>query len=248
VRIKDGARRLLQANAVTRGGQAAVRSLAGRANYHVVRGMADAGQRPDVSRFIDAAPWSITTDYVRQATLALLCEEIAERGVEGALGELGVFRGDFAVLMSGYLPDREIHLFDTFEGFAEQDVAVDARAGVVAEFTDFSATDPATVRGRFADPERVHLHQGYFPDSAAGAADDTFALASIDADLYAPVLSGLEWFYPRLAPGGYILVHDFNNAAFGGAKQAVREFQERERLPLTPLPDWGGTAIFSRSG
>jgi hypothetical protein len=28
----------------------------------------------------------------------------------------------------------------------------------------------------------------------------------------------------------------------------VREFQERERLPLTPLPDWGGTAIFSRSG
>ena len=246
MRIRDGARRLLQADAVIRGGQAAVRSLAGRANYHVVRGMADAGQRPDVGRFIEAAPWSITTDYVRHATLELLCREIAEREVAGALGELGVFRGDFSYLMSSYLPERPVHLFDTFEGFDAKDVAVDARAGVVEDFVDFTATDPGTVRARFAHPERVHVHQGYFPDSAAGIEDVTFALASIDADLYQPVLSGLEWFYPRLEPGGYVLVHDFNNAGFGGAKQAVREFQDRTGVPLTPLPDWGGTAILSR--
>jgi O-methyltransferase len=210
--------------------------------------MADARHRPDVGRFIEAAPWSITTDYVRQATLELLCREIAERDVEGALGELGVFRGDFSYLMSGYLPDRPVHLFDTFEGFDAQDVAIDAQAGVVDDFTDFSATDPETVRARFPHPERVHVHQGYFPDSAAGSGELQFALVSIDADLYAPVLSGLEWFYPRLTPGGYILVHDFNNAAFGGAKQAVREFQVRSGVPVTPLPDWGGTAVLSRPG
>ena len=42
------------------------------------------------------------------------------------------------------------------------------------------------------------MHQGYFPDSAAGNEDARRSRSSsIDADLYAPVLSGLEWFYPR---------------------------------------------------
>jgi O-methyltransferase len=236
--------RLLQRPAVKRGGQTAVRSLAGRVNYHVVRGMADPELRPDVDRFVRAAPWSITTDYVRQGTLELLCREVRERRVPGALGELGVFRGDFAYLLSSYLPDRPLHLFDTFEGFAEQDVAVDA--DLVADFVDFSGTDPETVRARFAHPERVHVHAGYFPASTAGVGDVAFAVASIDADLYAPVLSGLDWFYARLSPGGYILVHDFNNAAFGGAKKAVREFQDRTGAAVVPIPDWGGTAILSR--
>lgn len=237
--------KLLSRPAVTRAGQTVVRSLADRTNYHLVRGMADAQQRPDVERSMRAAPWSITTDYVRHGTLQLLCSELRERGVDGALGELGVFRGDFAFLMSSCLPGRDVHLFDTFEGFAERDVAVDAAAGVVDEFIDFSATEPERVRARFPDPSRVHVHQGYFPASADGV-EAAFALASIDADLYAPVLSGLEWFHPRLVPGGYILVHDFNNAAFGGAKQAVREFQQREGVTVVPLPDWGGTAVLSR--
>lgn len=238
----------LRRPAVARGGQSAVRALAQRANYHVVRGMADAQLRPDVGRFLEAAPWSITSDYVRQGTLALVCQEVAEREIPGAIGEVGVFRGDFSYLMSTYLPDRDVHLFDTFEGFADQDVAIDAKAGVVDDFVDFTATDPESVRRRFADPRRVHVHQGYFPDSAAGHEDLSFSLVSLDADLYAPILSGLRWFYPRLAPGGYILVHDYNNAAFGGAKQAVREFQHESGLPLTPIPDWGGTAIFARPG
>lgn len=234
--------------AVARGGQAAVRSLAQRANYHLVRGMADPRQRPDVGRFIDAAPWSITSDYVRQGTLALICQEVAERQVPGVIGEVGVFRGDFSVLMSSYLPERAVHLFDTFEGFAEQDVEIDRAAGVVESFTDFTATDPESVRRRFPDSRTVEIHQGFFPDSAAGLEDLTFALVSLDTDLYAPILSGLRWFYPRLAPGGYILVHDYNNAAFGGAKQAVREFQDETGVPLVPIPDWGGTAIFARPG
>jgi O-methyltransferase len=61
------------------------------------------------------------------------------------------------------------------------------------------------------------------------------------------VLSSLDWFYDRLSPGGYILVHDFNNEAFGGAKKAVREFQDRTGASIVPIPDWGGTAVVTRS-
>jgi O-methyltransferase len=248
VGIKDQTRStllgLVQQPVVKRTAQGAVKALADRTNYHLVRGMADPAQRPDVDRFYEAAPWMITSDYVRQASLELICQEIRERGIQGALGELGVFRGDFAWLFSQLLPGRDVHLFDTFEGFESSDVAKDQ--GLVDDFIDFSATDAASVRSRFADPSLVHTHIGWFPQSATDVEDATFALVSLDADLYAPILSGLDWFWPRLAPGGYILVHDFNNGAFGGAKKAVREFQDRTGASVVPVPDWGGTAILTQ--
>jgi O-methyltransferase len=244
-RVQRGILFLTQRPLVQRSVRSALHVMAGRTNYHLVRGMADSGLRPDTRRFTEAAPWTITTDYVRNGALGLLCREVDELGVPGDLAELGVFRGDFAWLMSTCLPGRRVHLFDTFKGFDEGDMQIDA--GRVKDFVDFSATYPERVRARFADPGLVELHVGYFPATTEGvAADVRFALVSIDADLYAPVLSGLNWFHERLSPGGYILVHDYNNAAFGGAKRAVREFQERSGATVLPLPDWGGTAAIAR--
>jgi O-methyltransferase len=229
---------------VHRRGQALILGLAERLNYHVLRGMADPGVRPDAARWVQASPWKITQDYVRDGTLELICREIDEAAIPGALAELGVFRGDFAWLMSTHLPDRPVHLFDTFEGFAEAEVKQDEH--LVEAFLDFSATDPASVHARFSRPEQVTLHVGRFPETTEGVEEERFALVSIDADLYAPILSGLRWFYPRLSPGGAILVHDFNNAAFGGAKRAVREFQAESGATVIPLPDWGGTGVVTK--
>ncbi|MGH2876080.1 MAG: TylF/MycF/NovP-related O-methyltransferase, partial [Solirubrobacteraceae bacterium] len=227
---------------VQRAGRSAVAALARHVNYHVVRGMADRDARPDTDRFFGAATWTITQDYVRDATLELLCREIDEHDVPGALAELGVFRGDFAWLMSTYLPERRIHLFDTFGGFDAEELELDERAGLVAQSIDFSPTAPAAVAARFASPELVALHIGRFPDTTDGVSGP-FALVSIDADLYAPMRSALIWFYERLSPGGAILAHDFNNARFGGARKAVREFQDATGVAIVPLPDWGGTAV-----
>ena len=71
-----------------------------------------------------------------------------------------------------------------------------------------------------------------------------FCLVSLDADLYAPILSGLIFFYPRLVPGGMILLHDYNNERFRGARQAVEEFEKQYgRLCLVPLCDLHGSAV-----
>jgi O-methyltransferase len=149
--------------------------------------------------------------------------------------------------MSGYLPGRRIHLFDTFMGFDQADVALDRHEDLVEDFIDFSSTHPSAVKQRFPNGELVHLHIGRFPHTTDGV-DETFAMVSIDADLYAPVLSGLRWFYPRLSVGGAILVHDYNNAIFGGAKKAVREFRSESGAPVVPLADWGGTAVLVKPG
>ena len=60
----------------------------------------------------------LSNDYVRLATLELLCRRLA--GVPGAAAELGVYRGFFARCINQLLPERKLYLFDSFEGFAEQ--------------------------------------------------------------------------------------------------------------------------------
>jgi O-methyltransferase len=233
--LRERARRAFlwstQRRAVRRAVQSVLHALAGRANYHLVRGMADDAVRPDTRRFAEAAPWTITTDFVRDGALELICREIDELGVPGELAELGVFRGDFAWLMSTYLPGRRVHLFDTFTGFDEDDMRIDENH--VDTFINFTATDPERVRARFAEPASVDLHVGYFPETTGNVADNVrFAL--------------VRWFYERLSPGGYLMVHDYNNAAFAGARTAVREFQEDSGASVMPLPDWGGTAVIAR--
>lgn len=70
-----------------------------------------------------------------------------------------------------------------------------------------------------------------------------FALVSLDPDLYEPTLEGLRFFYPRLAPGGRILIHDYTSCQFEGVKMAVDEYCRAEGLFVVPLMDLHGTAV-----
>ena len=74
----------------------------------------------------------------------------------------------------------------------------------------------------------------------------SYALVSLDADLYQPTMAGLAYFYPRLSPGGYMILDDYNSPQFPGAGQAVREFCAREGLAVVPLCDIHGTAVLAK--
>lgn len=213
-------------------------------NHYVVRGLNDA-DRVDAERFLTARYWSIATDYVRNATLELLCREL--KSVPGSIAELGVYQGDFAALMHRNLPDRRIHLFDTFQGFDQRDRQHDESREFVAEFHDFTDTSMEAVRRQFSRDAEVFFHPGWFPETTKDvSADERFALVSLDADLYHPMIEGLRWFWPRMSPGGYILAHDYNNATFTGSKHAVREFALEVGIHYCPIADWGGTAIVGK--
>lgn len=118
------------------------------------------------------------------------------------MAELGVYRGDFAVLINAAFPDRMFHLFDTFEGFSEKDVALERSEGLSrAQAGDFSETNVNTVWKLLPYPEQTEFHKGWFPDTFKGCEGRQFAFISVDADLYAPTIAALELFWPRLSPG-----------------------------------------------
>lgn len=62
---------------------------------------------------------------------------------------------------------------------------------------------------------------------------------NLDADLYALKFA----FYPRLADGGVILVHDYFSKAFKGVKEAVKEFAKQQNVKFVPIGDTLSIAI-----
>ena len=207
-------------------------------NLHLVKSLVYSGQPTRIS--------AGRIDYIRMASLELAAREIQLNSVSGNLAELGVYKGDFAKYLNELFPDRKLYLFDTFEGFDERDVKKEVNTGFSTGKQDFSDTSVELVLSKMKNRDQCIVKKGFFPASAAGV-EDTFCFVSIDADLYDPILSGLEFFYPRLAKGGYIFVHDFNNEEYKGARQAVIEFCRNHNASYVPVADMGGTAIISKS-
>ena len=52
--------------------------------------------------------------------------------------------------------------------------------------------------------------------------------------MYASTKACLEYFYPRLIPGGILISHDYSILA--GVKQAFTEFLADKREPLIEIP------------
>jgi O-methyltransferase len=51
----------------------------------------------------------------------------------------------------------------------------------------------------------------------------------IDVDLYQPTLDSLEFFWPRLADGGFVVVDDYGSSQFPGATTATNEFLDKNK-------------------
>lgn len=185
------------------------------------------------------------TNYIRISTLELAAHEIRERKVSGSVAELGVYKGEFAKYINQLFPDRKFYLFDTFQGFAEEDVKVEQTNNYSTGKQNFANTSVADVLGKMKYPQQCEVRQGWFPESLQGL-EDTFCFVSLDADLYKPIYDGLEYFYPRLSRGGYIFVHDYNNSQYEGAKAAVREFCDKNNIGYTPITDSWGSVVISK--
>lgn len=187
----------------------------------------------------------INLDYVRYANLVLCYEEISNKKLSGNIAEVGVYRGDFSKRLNVLFPGKKLYLFDTFEGFGEKDIVFEKKKGFSEGSQDFSKTSIELVKSKMKYPENCIFKKGYFPESAKGL-DDTFCFVSLDADLYLPIYEGLTFFYPKLVPGGFIFVHDFNNNAYPGAREAVIKFCHEKSIGYVPIPDVGGTVIVTK--
>jgi predicted O-methyltransferase YrrM len=141
------------------------------------------------------------------------------KNVPGDVAELGVYRGGSARDLAAACPDKTIHLFDTFSGLPESEGNHTAGG--------FSASlEEARITGN-----RVVYYQGLFPETTVSLRDDQrFSLVHVDADLEPSTLAAIEFFWPRLSPGGAIVFDDYQWKDCPGVTKAVDAFFRPEEI------------------
>lgn len=180
--------------------------------------------------------------YARKNFLYSFSQIAKECNLLGSVAEVGVYRGDFAQYINAFFPEKTLYLMDTFEGFAQQDIVSDSMSAELGA-GHFANTSVELVYSKMPHKHNCVIKQGWFPETAAGLEEEEFCFVSLDTDLYAPILSGLEFFYPRLVKGGAILVDDYFSKGYDGVKKAVDLFCARENIVFTPIGDLMGVAI-----
>jgi hypothetical protein len=150
--------------------------------------------------------------------------------------------------------DRDIWLYDTFTGMPEPGEAdVDWAGRPAAEVMagdDRVAADMVTAEASLAEvkaalvlieypQERLHFVQGMVEDTIPGEAPEQISILRLDTDWEASTRHELEHLWPRLSPGGVLIIDDYGHWA--GARQAVDSyFEGRDDAPLLVRVDYGG--------
>lgn len=164
------------------------------------------------------------------ASTPLECTELynavhACEKIPGDMAEAGVYKGGTAAVMLAASTAKRLHLFDTFAGLPH------AESGFAAG--EYPGSADEVLRNLSPWTNRIDLHQGLFPDSAAGLEALRFSFVHLDLDLCDSTLSALEWFWPRLTPGGILLSHDYPLVA--GVVRAFHVFFDGRVEPFVPL-------------
>ncbi len=174
---------------------------------------------------------------------------VLQDDVPGDLIETGVWRGGATILMRGVLAaygvtDRTVWVADSFRGLPPPDgERYPADAGINLWEEPFLAVDADQVRANFARygllDEQVQLLEGWFRDTLPLAPIQRLAVMRLDGDLYESTNDALEALYPKLSPGGYVIVDDYG--AIGACRDAVDGFRARAGIddPLAEI-DWTG--------
>lgn len=195
-------------------------------------------------------------DYNRFLTLKLILDIVRELP-KGDYAEVGVWRGNSTRLIwQNMAESAALYGFDTFEGFDERDSALElATSRINVRVGAYGNTSMEEVRNLILedsdrDSSRLHLVQGYFPDSLSEVQNiggATWRFVHLDCDLYKPIRDGLQFFWKKLVPGGYIVVHDYFSA-YAGSKAAVDEFCKKNKLRIFPVCDKAGSVVLAKAG
>lgn len=164
--------------------------------------------------------------------------------VGGDTVECGVFMGLGSHLISTAVRKQDDRgarhfIFDSFEGLSppsDEDGSYWTSGNL--------ACDEATVRANLAEFNFIEYLKGWIPDRFEQVATRNFCFVHIDVDLATPTRHSLEFFFPRLKPGGVIIVDDYGFMSCPGVTAVVEEFvKSNNNAFLLRSPVGGGIIL-----
>ena len=185
----------------------------------------------------------------RMQNLRELCEQVLTDNIPGDFIETGIWRGGACIMMRAALKaygdtSRKVYCCDSFAGLPKgepdkypnetkaelhkyKELAV-SREQVASNFERYGLLD-----------DQVVFVEGFFADTLPKLTAERFALLRLDGDMYSSTIQALEALYPKLSPGGFIIVDDY--AFVHACKQAVEDYRAAHGIAdqIQPI-DWAG--------
>jgi len=216
------------------------------------------GRRDEIRRQGGAWPAMAHTmiGMKRLDNLQFCIEDVIGKKVRGDFIETGVWRGGACIFMRAILKargvsDRIVWLADSFEGLPKPDAAkYPEDAGLRLHAVPGLAISLEEVMLNFREygllDEQVRFLKGWFRDTLPKAPMERLAVLRLDGDMYESTIEALEHLYPKLSPGGYVIVDDYG--AVPGCRRAVDDFRKREGITeKIEEIDWSGV-FWRRAG
>ncbi|MDO4780969.1 MAG: TylF/MycF/NovP-related O-methyltransferase [Candidatus Saccharibacteria bacterium] len=179
----------------------------------------------------------LASDQVDRAELAVVLRELQRtKSVPGAVVEFGCFVGTTSVHLQRWLlgGDKELHVYDSFEGLPEKTAEDSSPAGEQFRPGELHATKKQLITNfKKADLPLPHIHRGWFSELPDDAVPPRVSFAFLDGDYYESVLTPLRLLESRLQPGAIIVVDDYANEALPGAAKAVAVWRQQTKHQTT---------------
>jgi hypothetical protein len=219
----------------------------------------------DVRAIVQRALPYTMTGFARLQALIDAVRYLERQGTPGAFAECGVWRGGSVLAMILTLQElgqseRDIYLYDTFEGMTEPTEADVSRFHPPAlelweesagrpwpELFGKDSFDEQTVRETLLatgyPEERLHFVRGPVEETIPQVLPSQLALLRLDTDWYESTRHELEHMYPLLATGGVLILDDYGH--WEGQRTAVDEYFAPPAKPvlLTRVDHAGRLAI-----
>lgn len=176
-------------------------------------------------------------------------EHVLEHNVPGDLIETGVWRGGASIFMRGILKahnvfDRVVWVADSFEGLPKADfIRYPHETNLDFQHMADLAVSLDEVRRNFERYEllddQVRFLKGWFNDTLPTAPIGQLAVIRLDGDMYQSTMDGLVNLYPKLSPGGFMIVDDY--LGVDACTAAVDDFRKQEGITaeLSLIPGMG---------
>jgi O-methyltransferase len=172
-------------------------------------------------------------------------ETVLQDSVAGDFIETGAWRGGMTIFMRALLKvhgdtQRRVWVADSFEGLP---APKDAADGWDYSNVDYLKVSLEKVQDNFRRfgllDDQVQFLKGWFSDTLPTAPIQSLAILRLDGDMYSSTMDALVNLYPRLSPGGFVIVDDY--FSWPACRRAVDEFRAEHKLDeAMQTIDWSG--------
>lgn len=174
----------------------------------------------------------------RLNNIHILLEEVIRNKIPGDCIETGVWRGGATILMAAILKahqetSRRVWVADSFEGVPAPDPIKYPHDKTLSLHTcPYLAVSLETVQSNFKKygllDSQVLFLKGWFKDTLPTAPIEKLALLRLDGDLYESTMDALNFLYPKLSVGGYVIIDDYG--VIPACSKAVQDYRQQHAI------------------